>query len=214
MSLLTRSLKRTATWTWVVEHDEGADGFAAGAPVVVNVARALGETGVFTVEDVETQWFQDGVGYLGIRTRLSGAAGLTPEDLVRRVWHTRPAAHEHAQPTILELRGTGYWIAADGTRRGEPDLFGVSFNVVDEDTMVELGVHHDIWAENDFAGRPHPEVHRRNAPRLEAVLLAVERALGVETEPDGATFLGTSFNYGVRAPSGANGRPLDVTERL
>lgn len=81
--------------------------------------------------------------------------------------------------------------------------------------VVELSVHHDIWAENDFFGRPHPEVHRNNAPRLAQALRDLEATLEEETEAGEPTYFGTAFNYGVEAPrGGAADGGLDVTDRL
>ncbi|MBV2362286.1 hypothetical protein [Streptomonospora nanhaiensis] len=79
---------------------------------------------------------------------------------------------------------------------------------------VEVCVFHDIWAERDFFGTPHPEVHERNAPRLAAGLRAVEQALGFPGTPGGPTFFGTPYNYGVSAHVGEDGTGVDVSDHL
>ncbi|GAA1774965.1 hypothetical protein GCM10009834_37170 [Streptomonospora arabica] len=190
------------------------DGFVAGAPVAVDMVEVLRRSGVFLPEGLDVQWNQDDVGSLGVDSRMTGVSGLTADSLVDRVLRARPQAYPLAEPTTLEILGTGRWIAADGTEKEEPGLLAVSVDVVHEDTVVELGVHHDIWMENSFSGVPHPQIHALNAPRLREVLQSVEEQLGVETEPDGATALGTSFNYGVRAHRRPDGGPFDATRWL
>lgn len=67
-------------------------------------------------------------------------------------------------------------------RRGESGLIGVATDVATEDTVVELSLHHDIWAEDGFFGRPHPEIHKNNAPRLAQAWSELEAAPGKEAE--------------------------------
>ncbi|MGF7236851.1 MAG: hypothetical protein ACQSGP_18090 [Frankia sp.] len=43
-----------------------------------------------------------------------------------------------------------------------------------------MSVYHDVWMPYDFTGHPHPDVHARNAPRLEAAPRDLDVLLGVE----------------------------------
>ncbi len=214
MSLLMRSPKATATWTWVVEHDEGSDGLEVGCTTAVSVAKALRGCDLLYLDCVDVDWFQYGAGHTGYRSRILHCSDVTAGALADKVREARPMGRPEAYPESLLLIGPGNWITPEGRKRGEPELLGVSIDVATEDTMVELSVYHDIWAENDFFGRPHPEVHDRNAPRLRKVLTDLEALLG-ETEIGEPTYFGTAIDDGVAAPRGGSvGGGLDVTDRL
>ncbi|QUX26895.1 hypothetical protein KGD83_16125 [Nocardiopsis akebiae] len=215
MSLLMRSPKATATWTWVVEHDEGLNGLESGCTTAMTVAKALQEHDLLYLDSVDVDWFQYASGHTGFRSRVLHCRGLTTAALANRVRDSRPAGRPEAYPETLFLIGPGNWIAPGGRKRGEPELVGVSVDIAAEDTMVEVSVYHDIWAENDFFGRPHSEVHDGNAPRLSQALRGLAAVLGGEAEAGEPTYFGTAINYGVAAPRGgvADGG-LDVTDRL
>lgn len=178
MPLLTRSPKAVATWTWVVEHGEGFGGLEAGCTAAVSVAEVLQDSGLLYLDSVDVDWFQYGAGHTGYRSRILHCRDLTAAALADRVRGSRPTGRPEAYPEALVLLGPGNWIAPGGRRRGEPELVSVSVDVAAEDTVAGLGVHHDIWAENDFFGRPHPEIHNGNAPRLAQALKDLEIALG------------------------------------
>ncbi|MEU9099793.1 hypothetical protein [Streptomyces sp. NPDC048361] len=78
-----------------------------------------------------------------------------------------------------------------------------------------MTVFHDIWGWFDFAGRPHPGVQERNAPRLAAALTDLNPMLGVNAEPGEATYFGISGDLGVETPDALeDGSGPDVTDRL
>ena len=215
MSLLMRSPKATATWTWVVEHDEGSNALEVGCTTAMSIAQVLQDSDLLYLDSVDVDWFQFGTGHTGYRSRILHCRELTPTALADRVRGSQPVSRPESYPETLLLLGPGNWITPDGSRRGEPELVSVSVDVATEDTMVELSVHHDIWAENDFFGRPPPEVHDGNAPRLTRALRALEAKLGSEAEKGEPTYFGTAFHYGVAAPRGGSKiTGLDVTERL
>ncbi|WP_026128517.1 hypothetical protein [Nocardiopsis halophila] len=210
-----RAPKATATWTWVVEHAEGSDVVEVGCATAASVAEVLKNRDLLYLDGVDVDWFQYGSGHTGYRSRILYCSGLTPTALATRVRNSRPTGQPEAYPESLVLNGPGNWIASDGSKRGEVGLVMVTVDVATEDTMVELSVHHDIWAENDFLGRPHPEVHRGNAPRLAQALRDLEATLGAAAEVGEPTYFGTASDHGVQAPrSGSAGGGLDVTDRL
>lgn len=215
MSLLMRSPKATATWTWVVEHDEGTEGLEVGCTTAISAAEVLQNRDLLYLDSVDVDWFQYGVGHTGYRSRILYCRDLTAAALADRVRDSRPTGRSEAYPESLALLGPGNWVTPVGRKRGEPELVSVSVDVATEDTMVELSVYHDIWAENNFFGHPHPEIHNGNAPRLAQALRDLGTLLGVEAEVGEPTYFGTALDYGVEAPRGGSaGGGLDVTDRL
>ncbi|MFE7704446.1 hypothetical protein ACFU6I_01275 [Streptomyces sp. NPDC057486] len=80
---------------------------------------------------------------------------------------------------------------------------------------AEPAVYHDIWSWFDLSGRPHPEVHNRNAPRLADALREITSAFGVEPEPGEPTHFGHTVGFGVSTPDADdNGMGLDLTDHL
>ncbi|MFD3688593.1 hypothetical protein ACFWTE_27670 [Nocardiopsis sp. NPDC058631] len=198
----------------MVEHNEGSNALEVGCTAATSIAQVLQASDLLYLDSVDVEWFRYGIGHTGYRSRILHCRELTAAALADRVRGSQPVSRPEAHPETLLLLGPGNWITSDGSRRGEPELVSVSVDVADEDTMVELSVHHDIWAENGFFGRPHPEVHDGNAPRLARALRALEVMLGSETEKGEATYFGTAFHYGVAAPRGGSEMTgLDVTDR-
>ncbi|MDA0564720.1 hypothetical protein LG943_10325 [Streptomonospora sp. S1-112] len=189
-----------ATWTWLLNHDLDADGLEVGAPVGLTAVEVLREHRLLRVEYIDVSWHRDGGGLLWFQTRIHGPRLTDAGELAADVADMRPSGYPGARPARLDMRGTGFWVSASGTEREEPDIVSVSVDVSSPSVGLTVGVHHDVWSDLDFTGRPHPEVRQRNAPRLEQALRGLESALGSRldfNDPDEATAYAEPVGYGV-----------------
>lgn len=98
MSLLTRSPRATATWTWVVEHTEGSDGLEVGCATAMSVAGVLQDRDLLYLDSVTVDWFQYGAGHTGHRSRLLHCRDLTAPALVVRIHDSRLAGEQESCP--------------------------------------------------------------------------------------------------------------------
>ncbi|MBV2362285.1 hypothetical protein [Streptomonospora nanhaiensis] len=200
MSSLMSVRSPIATWTWLLDHDVDADGLDVGAPIALTVADTLEKAGLLVLDHVDVEWHSGATGPIWPRTRIRNPFRETPEAFSSDIRKSRPSGHPDAIPSHLHLRGRGYWATPSDTLREEPDICSATLTVYDSATLLTVGVHHDIWSLSDFLGRPHPDVHERNAPRLEKALRDLETALSTPLdadEPDEPTKYAEPVGYGV-----------------
>ncbi|MCX9193774.1 hypothetical protein C3Y87_20820 [Carbonactinospora thermoautotrophica] len=103
-----------------------------------------------------------------------------------------------AQPSKLRLSGPGRYFDASGEVHVDDRLCDLEItNYRTHGSILVLSVYSDVWLPYDLTARPQPEVWRRNAPRLEAVLRQLEAAFGVEVEPGEPTKHAEILRYGL-----------------
>ncbi|WP_254709411.1 hypothetical protein [Streptomyces lunaelactis] len=113
------------------------------------------------------------------------------------------------EPGSLETR-----LDAEGKHHREHRLVELTVSPDSIGLSAEAAVFHDIWGEFDFRGYPHPDVRKRNAPRLAAALQALDSLLGVAAESGEATYFGRAEGYGIQVPDVLDGRGPDLTDLL
>jgi hypothetical protein len=182
MSTLIRAPRECATWEWEL-GDFAAPGLEPALMVAAQMPTVLRRHGLLDPQYVEWQWLISERGGLGVMTKLLLRGSSDVGVLSRRVREARPAAFPEAEPNLLHISGPGTWLDAEGNERRE---YGIVDLIVDPDVReltAEVSVFHDIWGHCDFKGVPHPEIERRNAPRLAAALRQLE---GLPGRPAGA----------------------------
>ncbi|MEU4497350.1 hypothetical protein AB0F96_28860 [Streptomyces sp. NPDC023998] len=214
MSILMRAPEECASWAW--ELDEFASpGLESALTTAARMSAVLREHGLLEPGSLEWDWFASGVGGLGVHTRLSLAGkSIYDADLAQRVLQCRPAGFPDAEVSDILVSGSGTWLDADGKHRRESRLVELTVSPDPIGLSAEVAVFHDIWGEFDFRGQPHPDVKKRNAPRLAASLQALDSLLGVAAEPGEPTYFGRAEGYGIQVPDVLDGRGPDLTDLL
>lgn len=213
MPTLMRSPKPVASWFWMLDNPEGMDFLLAGCSVASNISQTLQGCDLLYIESIGVEWEYSGGEGVSYYSQISGNLNF-PHHMAAAVRGAQPVALSEISPYRIDLIGSGNWISSSGQKRGEPRLLSASAGLAPETTSIEISVHHDIWGENDFFGKSHPEVHAYNSPRLHNALTAVEGILGFPGEADEPTYFGSAKGYYVQAPFGGDGSGLDVTDRL
>ncbi|MFI2430766.1 hypothetical protein [Streptomyces sp. NPDC018693] len=215
MSRLMRAPRERGSWYW--DLDSFAEpGLESALSVAAHMCDVLARLELLTPLQIEYGWSVLGAGTTGITSTLVLAkTPLGDPRLPERVRGSRPAAHPAAIITDFNVLGSGTWIDAGGQSLTEYRLLDLSLWTAPSGLSAELSVHHDIWSRYDFAGRPHPEIHRNNAPRLAAALADLTELLGMLPEPGERTFFGASTVEGVaNSEPDENGLGPDVSSRL
>ncbi|MER7757689.1 pentapeptide repeat-containing protein [Kitasatospora sp. NPDC097643] len=214
MSFLMRAPRECASWTWDLEGVREA-GLESVLAVAAQMSGVLRRHGLLVPGALEWTWFQVGKGGLGIHSRLSLVSrSLEEPALAEEMRACRPVGHPLAEMGAVTVFGDGEWIDAGGKRRREYRLVELMVSPGNLGPYAELSVHHDVWGECDFRGRPHPAVHASNAPRLAAVLQELDELLGVRAEPGEATYFGKAEGYGLEAPELIDGLGPDLTDGI
>ncbi|GAA3763818.1 hypothetical protein GCM10023082_66230 [Streptomyces tremellae] len=147
---------------------------------------------------LEWPWFVSGVGALGVTTRLAlFDISLSDRELPERILACRPVGQPKAEFLSIKILGSGTYLDAAGRRRSEDRLVELIVETHEANLSARLSVHHDIWADYDFFGRPHFDIYERNAPRLTAALQALDEVLGVTADPGDSTYFGAAEGYGL-----------------
>ncbi|MBT2509841.1 hypothetical protein J7I98_29040 [Streptomyces sp. ISL-98] len=209
-----RAPQECASWVW--ELDEFATpGLESALMTAARMSAVLRDHGLLEPSGLEWDWFIFGVGGLGLHTRLSLAGGAIDDARqAQRVVQCRPAGFPDAQVSDILVSGVGTWLDAEGKHRREHRLVELTVSPDSIGLSAEVAVFHDIWGEFDFRGQPHPDVCKRNAPRLAAALQALDSLLGVAAEPGEATYFGRAEGYGIQVPEVLDGRGPDLTDLL
>ncbi|WP_239096233.1 hypothetical protein [Streptomyces sp. SID11385] len=213
MSRLMRAPEECGSWEWAL-GGAAPPGLASGLDVAARMAAVLRGRGLLEPEQVEWFWFVYDVGDIGIRTVLPVRGRLDSADLGRRVEASRPSGYPDARVGNLSVLGRGVWIDAEGEERREEGLVVLSVDPDERELSADVAVFHDVWGYFDFRGVPHPEVHRRNAPRLAAALGELDALLGAKAEEGEMTYFGRAEGYGIALPDVIDGRGPDLTDRL
>ncbi|MEU2022612.1 hypothetical protein ABZ565_10640 [Streptomyces sp. NPDC016469] len=220
MSTLKRAPKHVGAWYWDLEEitPDGAerDVIAATLTAAERCAEILRAHALLEATSVEQAWYAPGSGPTGLTSKLSvPVTPLGDPEVTERVLGSRPSGFPDAFIGNMYIRGPGTWFDAEGNARREPELVTIWLTPDSAGISVEVSVHHDIWCWFDFSGRPHPQVHRRNAPRLAGALQEITSHFGVKPETGEPTYFGHAVGYGISTDDAdENGMGLDVTDKL
>ncbi|MEU5048291.1 hypothetical protein [Streptomyces sp. NPDC021096] len=214
MSTLMRAPRECGSWFWDLE-EVAEPGLESALATAARMTDVLARHGLLTPHRLEYDWYVLDHGGIDIRTNIALTVPLGDPRLPERVLASRPAGFPNAEVYDVNIVGTGTWVDATGKSRREPRLVDLSLSPVPVGLSAELSVHHDIWGELDFAGKPHPDVHRQNAPRLTAALQELNSMLGVTAQPGEATYFGFATQLGIGTPETLDdGTGPDVTDKL
>ncbi|MFJ3880498.1 hypothetical protein ACIPW5_23935 [Streptomyces sp. NPDC090077] len=121
-----------------------------------------------------------------------------------------------------EIGGMTVYVSCDGiaaTHDGAGEAvegwFEVSAEVSDDYFNVDLTTFSDAWMPFDLRGRAQEAVCAANRPRLASALAEIAEALGLDTDPDDATWFGIPTESGVENHfEDDDGSPSDVWGRF
>ncbi|MCX4660113.1 hypothetical protein [Streptomyces uncialis] len=212
--VLARAPEQVASWVWDLDEVSSA-GLQPALETAVRMAAVLSGHGLLEPDGLEWGWFAAGRGGIGIRTTLS-LPTVEPDsaELARKILQCRPVGFEAAHPTSIIVTGYGEWHDEEGSPRKQSRLVELSVVPNQMGPGAEVSVFHDIWGDCDFQGHPHPELYKRNAPRLAAALKELDDLLGVACEPGEPTYFGNAEGYGVAPADLIDGLGPDLTDRL
>ncbi|WP_244176909.1 hypothetical protein [Streptomyces albus] len=213
MPFLMRAPEECASWEWELDHF-APPGLASALSTAARMSESLRKHGLLEPSQIEWLWFVYGVGGIGIKTTLPVRGRIDPSDLAQRIERSRPSGHPNAQVGNLTVSGRGTWFDAEGEERHEQDLVVLSVDPDEYQLTADVAVYHDIWGYFDFRGYPHPEIHKRNAPRLAAALRELEEILGTTATTGDATYFGRAEGHSIEMPDVIDGRGPDLTDRL
>ncbi|MET9570644.1 hypothetical protein ACFYNW_27010 [Streptomyces virginiae] len=212
--MLMRAPKESGSWTWILDCAVGT-GLEFALTTAARMSAVLAKHDLLEPYSLEWDWVRTGMGTLSVSSRRNiGARSLDDPTLPDRLRACRPITHPQAEVDSITVLGTGAWFDADGERHREDRLVELFLAPDETDVWVELSVHHDVWAQCDFRGRPQPRIHAHNAPRLAAALREIEQVLGVAAEPGEPTYYGCAEGYGLKAPDIIDGLGPDVSAAL
>ncbi|WDV51304.1 hypothetical protein PV963_13420 [Streptomyces coeruleorubidus] len=214
MSTLMRAPRECGSWFWDLD-EVAAPGLASALVVASKMTELLRRHELLTPHRLEYDWYVLDSGGVGITTSLALTVPLEDPRLPERVLSSRPAGYPDAEVDDVHVVGAGAWIDAEGKPHLEPRLVDLSVSPAPVGLSAEISVHHDIWGWFDFSGRPHPDVHQHNAPRLAAALQEINSMLGVKGEPGEVTYFGFATELGIGTPDALDdGSGPDVTDKL
>lgn len=215
MSTLKRAPRERGSWFWDL-GDFDAPGLESALSLAARMAEVLAHHELLAPARLEYVWNVMGVGTTGIKTTLDLARSpLEDAGLPERVRGSRPAAHPAAHISDFDVLGTGTWFDESGRPRTEHRLVDLSLSTAPTGLSADLSVHHDIWGRYDFAGRPHPEIHQNNSPRLTAALRDLSTLLGMPPALGEPTYFGAATVDGLADPDAdENGLGPDLTAWL
>ncbi|WP_406459014.1 hypothetical protein OG782_12245 [Streptomyces sp. NBC_00876] len=210
--MLMRAPKESGSWFWDLD-DVVEPGLESALRTAGRMSAVLQEHALLEPDALEWNWFQIGMGGLGIHSRLDLVhRSLDDPELPNNLRACRPAGHPQAEMGGILVLGSGAWFDANGTRHHEPRLVELMVSPDEIGPSAELSVYHDVWGPCDFRGEPHPAIHEANGPRLASALRQLVDLLGAEPEPGEPTYYGRAEGYGLEAPDIIDGRGPDLTD--
>lgn len=213
MTILMRAPQECASWEWELDGF-ASPGLDSALMTAERMSALLRDHGLLEPSTLEWKWVVFGRGSIGVATRLALSGGLDAAELAQKVQACRPLGHPDAEVGALTVSGTGTWFDAEGRERREPDLVTLTVYADARHLAAEVAVFHDIWGYCDFSGIPHPDVQKRNAPRLAAALQALDALLGMTAQPGDPTYFGHAAGHGVEMPDLIDGRGPDLMDML
>ncbi|MFB6988888.1 hypothetical protein ACFCZT_10870 [Streptomyces sp. NPDC056230] len=214
MTTLMRAPRECGSWYWDL-YEAAAPGLESALSVAARMCDVLARFELLAPIELKYSWYVLDVGPTGVTSTLELTRPLGDPSILGQVRGSRPSAHPSADIADIDVIGTGTWIDMAGQPRKEPQLVDLSLSTAPTGLSAELSVHHDIWGWYDFAGHPHPEVYRNNAPRLTAALKELGTLLGTPPEPGEPTYFGAATPEGLARPDAyEDGLGPDLTGRL
>ncbi|MFI2431346.1 hypothetical protein [Streptomyces sp. NPDC018693] len=214
MSTLMRAPRERGSWYWDL-YDFAGPGLEPALSVAARMCDVLARFELLAPSELKYSWYVLDAGPTGITSILDLVKPLGDPSLPERVRGSRPAGYPTADIADICVLGSGKWIDVSGQPRTEPGLVDLSLSTAPTGLSAELSVHHDVWGLYDFAGRPHPEIFRNNAPRLAAALRDLTALLGMPPEPGEPTYFGAATVDGLAEPDADDqGMGPDLTNRL
>ncbi|MFF9512087.1 hypothetical protein ACF1BU_00170 [Streptomyces sp. NPDC014724] len=214
MTTLMRAPRECGSWYWDL-YETAAPGLESALSVAARMCDVLARLELLAPIELKYSWYVLDAGPTGVTSTLELTGPLGDPSVPGRVRGSRPSAHPSADIADIDVIGKGTWIDMAGQPREEPQLVDLSLSTAPTGLSAELSVHHDIWAWYDFAGHPHPEVYRNNAPRLTAALNELGTLLGAPPEPGAPTYFGAATPEGLATPDAyEDGLGPDLTGRL
>ncbi|NEW53796.1 hypothetical protein GV794_25135 [Nocardia cyriacigeorgica] len=200
-------------WTW---WPTGVGlGVAAQFELAARLTSCAAQHGLLSPAQVSCRWLIEGRIAPGAHSTIAVAGGLADPALAALMESARPAElPAHATIGAITVTGPGTRFDALGAPHTDNELLRLTVDLTGSEPMVDIEVYHDIWLTHDFHGRPHPEIHQYNAPRLAATLADFDAALTVAAEPGPPSTFGTPQPRGIEPPLDDDGAPMDVTDWL
>jgi len=214
LSQLKRAPKKCGSWFWDLEGI-APSGLESALAVAAKMTTVLQRFDLLSPARLEYRWYVLGSGAINVMSTLFVFTPLDDPSLPDKVLGSRPSAFSNAEVDDLHVVGPGTWLDAEGKTHEEPGLVELAVSPDPLGPTATLAVHHDIWNWFDFSGRPHPEVHDRNAPRLAGALRELNSALGVTPELGEPTYFGSAIEFGIAVPDAHDdGMGPDLTDKL
>lgn len=214
MTTLLRAPRECASWYWDLDGIV-SPGIESALRVAADAVAVLKQFDLLTPVSLEYKWYVLDSGFTGVRSSLYGFTSLDDPDLPGKLLASRPSGFPNAQISKVNVVGSGTWFDGEGKARVEPQVVDLSVTTGRYSPSVTVSVHHDIWSWFDFSGRPHPEVHSRNAPRLADALRTLGSTFGMEAETGEPTYFGSAVGLGVSTPDADDdGMGPNLTNKL
>jgi hypothetical protein len=211
--MLMRAPQECASWEWELD-DFARPGLDSALMTAVRMSSVLRKHGLLQPACLEWSWGVPGRGGIGVKTTLLLRSGLDETELAQRIQDVHPVGIPEAEVNLFVVSGPGTWLDAEGTERSEPGLVEMTVYPDEIHLAAEVFVFHDIWGYCDFRGVPHPEIQKRNAPRLAAALQELDALLGSPGTPGDPTYFGHAEGHGLEMPDLIDGLGPDLTNRL
>jgi hypothetical protein len=213
MSLLMRAPEQCASWEWELD-DYAEPGLDSAVMIAARMSSVLRKHGLLEPTRLEWHWFVSGRGGTGASSKLALTGNFNEVEVKQRIRDVRPVAIPDAEPGQLIISGPGTWVDVEGTERREPNLVELGVYPDEFDLAAQVSVFHDIWSYCDFRGVPHPDLQKRNAPRLAAALQELDTLLGRPGTPGEPTYFGHAEGRGLEMPDLIDGLGPDLTDRF
>lgn len=163
----------------------------------VGAAAVLAQHELLRVERVRLDtWLSPGTGTRVDQAPLefSVPPGTPAGDLTELAWSAVSQVEGALYPATIELGGSGI-LVDDGGRRVERNDVAWIEGRLHVSCVVAIATQHDAWLPCSLFGRPQPEVHARNAPRLEAALSGIEARVGARARSEPETNFARIVGY-------------------
>lgn len=207
-----RTTSTVARWTWGREH-EGSSGVQAclhelfTAYAVLSKHRLMVGTPRVSVSVHEAGKKNSYLFQETFELHAALPSSNAAKELAERI--TARMRSGEIGSVYADARSAGE-VVIGGDAHEEADLFRLGASTLLDYVGVELVTKSDAWLPYDLKGRPQPELHALNGPRLSSALRDLSEALDSETDPDDPTYFAKPNETGAENLFDADGTALDV----